>query len=159
VQPRKAAAPEAWIGLQVRVGLVGQQGQAGMEPADEENSIVGTLEEKSDVGLVLRQRTKEGERPVFYPWSSVVWVYATEEEQGAGEERDELQGQLRVLREPPGSQEAGGAPPEREEAPSTPEDLETASSEPQQHRMPYLKTLPSESRQRRLPWWRRWFEG
>jgi hypothetical protein len=61
--------PEAWVGLQVRAGT-------GPGGADE---ITGKLEEVSDRGLVLLQEVSEEgrqvERPVFYPWASVAWVY------------------------------------------------------------------------------------
>jgi hypothetical protein len=77
----------------------------------------------------------------------------------AERERDELRAQLEALQEARDDLETASGVAEWIAAPDTPEDLETASSEPQQQRRPYLETLPSESRQRRLPWWRRWFEG
>ena len=58
-----------WIGRRVRVGL-NLRGST---------TIVGTLQGRDRLGIYLRHPVLEGERPVFYPWEVVYWVYPTEE--------------------------------------------------------------------------------
>ena len=58
-----------WIGRQVRVGL-NLRGSTTM---------VGILQGSDRLGIYLRHSVLEGERPVFYPWEVVVWVYPTKE--------------------------------------------------------------------------------
>ena len=64
--------PTEWMKNPVRVGLstVGPDGES--EPS-------GTLDAANESGLILLQRMEEGERPVFYPWSCIAWVYPKEE--------------------------------------------------------------------------------
>jgi hypothetical protein len=59
-----------WIGRQVRVGL-NLRGSTTM---------VGILQGSDRLGIYLRHSVLEGERPVFYPWEVVFWVYPTEEQ-------------------------------------------------------------------------------
>jgi hypothetical protein len=59
-----------WIGRQVRVGL-NLRGSTTM---------VGILQGSDRLGIYLRHSVLEGERPVFYPWEVVLWVYPTEEQ-------------------------------------------------------------------------------
>ena len=73
------AAPEYWTGQQVRVGLDFRSGTEG--------GLVAELEEVNDEGIVLRYNVAEGERPIFYPWALVMWIYPVEEP--AGEEQSE----------------------------------------------------------------------
>ena len=65
-----------WIGQQVRVGL-NLRGSTTM---------VGILQGSDRLGIYLRHSVLEGERPVFYPWEVVFWIYPTEE-QSAEEDR------------------------------------------------------------------------
>jgi hypothetical protein len=65
-----------WIGRQVRVGL-NLRGST---------TTVGILQGSDRLGIYLRHSVLEGERPVFYPWEVVFWVYPTEE-QGVEEAR------------------------------------------------------------------------
>ena len=59
-----------WIGRQVRVGL-NLRGSTTM---------VGLLQGSDRLGIYLKHSVLEGERPVFYPWEVVFWVYPTEEQ-------------------------------------------------------------------------------
>ena len=71
--------PEEWFGQPVRVGLATpQQMRAGVGPSGESEPL-GTLDAVNESGLVLLQRVEEGQRPVFYPWSCIAWVYPKEE--------------------------------------------------------------------------------
>jgi len=71
--------PEEWFGQPVRVGLATpQQVRAGVGPSGESEPL-GTLDTVNKSGLILLQRVEEGQRPVFYPWSCIAWVYLTEE--------------------------------------------------------------------------------
>jgi hypothetical protein len=71
--------PEEWFGQQVRVGLATpKQMRAGVGPSGESEPL-GTLDTVNESGLILFQRVEEGQRPVFYPWSCIGWVYPTEE--------------------------------------------------------------------------------
>lgn len=60
---------KGWIGRQVRVGL-NLRGST---------TVLGRLEGRDRLGIYLRHSVLEGERPVFYPWEVVFWVYPTEE--------------------------------------------------------------------------------
>ena len=42
--------------------------------------MVGILQGSDRLGIYLRHSVLEGERPVFYPWEVVFWVYPTEEQ-------------------------------------------------------------------------------
>jgi hypothetical protein len=66
-----------WIGRQVRVGL-NFRGSTTM---------VGILQGSDRLGIYLRHPVLEGERPVFYPWEVVFWVYPTEEQSSVEEAR------------------------------------------------------------------------
>jgi hypothetical protein len=71
--------PEEWFGQPVRVGLATpQQMRAGVGPGGESEPL-GTLDTVNESGLILLQRVEEGQRPVFYPWSCIAWVYPKEE--------------------------------------------------------------------------------
>jgi hypothetical protein len=71
--------PEEWFGQSVRVGLATpQQMRAGVGPGGESEPL-GTLDTVNESGLILVQRVEEGQRPVFYPWSCIAWVYPKEE--------------------------------------------------------------------------------
>ena len=71
--------PAEWLGQPVRVGLATpQQMRTGVGPAGESEPL-GTLDTVNESGLILRQRVEEGQRPVFYPWSCIAWVYPTED--------------------------------------------------------------------------------
>jgi hypothetical protein len=76
---RSKPLPEEWFGQPVRVGLATpQQMRAGVGPSGESEPL-GTLDAVNESGLVLLQRVEEGQRPVFYPWSCIAWVYPKEE--------------------------------------------------------------------------------
>ena len=61
---------KGWIGRQVRVGL-NLRGST---------TVLGRLEGRDRLGIYLRHSVLEGERPVFYPWEVVFWVYPIEEQ-------------------------------------------------------------------------------
>jgi hypothetical protein len=82
-------APDAWIGQQVQVGLdTSQQVRAGVGPSGESEPL-GILEAMNENGLVLLQRVEEGNRPVFYPWRLIAWVYPKEEQVTEEEQKSE----------------------------------------------------------------------
>jgi hypothetical protein len=82
-------APDAWIGQQVQVGLdTSQQVRAGVGPSGESEPL-GILEAINENGLVLLQRVEEGNRPVFYPWRLIAWVYPKEEQVTEEEQKSE----------------------------------------------------------------------
>ncbi len=66
-----------WIGREVRAGL-NLRGSTTM---------VGILQGSDRLGIYLRHSVLEGERPVFYPWEVVYWVYPTEEQSSVEEAR------------------------------------------------------------------------
>jgi hypothetical protein len=75
----KPLLPEEWFGQPVRVGLATpQQMRAGVGPSGESEPL-GTLDTVNESGIILLQRVEEGQRPVFYPWSCIAWVYPTGE--------------------------------------------------------------------------------
>jgi hypothetical protein len=59
-----------WVGQQVRVGL----------NLHGSTTMVGILQGSDRLGIYLMHSVLEGERPVFYPWEVVFWVYPTEEQ-------------------------------------------------------------------------------
>ena len=70
--------PEDWIGQQISLGT-------DLGPSA---TIVGTLEEVSDRGVVVKHELvdEEGEVSVFYPWRIVLWLYP-HEEHGSDQQR------------------------------------------------------------------------
>ena len=54
--------PEAWVGLDVVLGIVG--GNQG---------IVGRLDDVNDRGIILF-RPDEAYGPIFYPWSAILYI-------------------------------------------------------------------------------------
>jgi hypothetical protein len=71
------AAPDDWAGQQVKLQL--EVARADM--------VQGVLEEVSDRGVVLRYNVRpEGERPIFYPWRLVGWIYPVEEPEGGADD-------------------------------------------------------------------------
>jgi hypothetical protein len=69
----KRTAPENWIEREVTVGT-----DFGGGP------YIGVLEEVNDRGVVLRYEMEgaAGERPMFVPWSQVLWMYPVDEQPG-----------------------------------------------------------------------------
>jgi hypothetical protein len=65
-----------WMGQRVKVQLAMRESEV----------VPCVLEGVSDKGIVVRYRVQgEGERPVFYPWRLVEWIYpaaGAEEESG-----------------------------------------------------------------------------
>ena len=75
----RKSLPGEWLGQPVRVGLATpQQMRAGVGPGGESEPL-GTLDTVNESGLILHQRVEEGQRPVFYPWSCIAWVYPKED--------------------------------------------------------------------------------
>jgi hypothetical protein len=73
------AAPEAWIGRQVVVGI----GTTGAR-------LSGELREVSDRGVVLHYGTETGRDSgqVFYPWSNVQAIQLPDEEEQPDQPQD-----------------------------------------------------------------------
>jgi hypothetical protein len=67
---------------------------------------LGILEAMNENGLVLLQRVEEGNRPVFYPWRLIAWVYPKEEQ---GTEEEQKREAIRRPTEVPGSSYYRGA--------------------------------------------------
>jgi hypothetical protein len=82
------AALDDWTGQRVKVQLDVRGG--GVIPC--------VLDGVSDKGIVVRYRIEgEGERPVFYPWRLVQWIYpaaGTEEESGEEDSGEAATGSL-----------------------------------------------------------------
>jgi len=72
------AAPEAWIGRDVVLGV----GASGAR-------VSGELREVSDRGVVLHYGAEHGRAPghVFYPWSNVQAIQLPDEARAADEEQ------------------------------------------------------------------------
>jgi hypothetical protein len=64
-------APKDWIGEKVRAGFEISDGPT--------NEVVEVLLGVNDRGVIFALNVDEGRRPVFYPWSKVLWMYPVEE--------------------------------------------------------------------------------
>jgi hypothetical protein len=81
--------PEAWIGREVEANILNAAAhdQYGFPTSLTAEYRVGMLEDVSALGIVASlwydPEDEEEEAPVstFYPWSSVVWLRAVEEEE------------------------------------------------------------------------------
>jgi hypothetical protein len=68
-------ALDDWMGQRIKVRL----------DVSGSNVIPCVLDAVSDKGIIVRYQVEGGERPVFYPWRLVQWIYpaaGAEEEPG-----------------------------------------------------------------------------